>query len=523
MSHFKKTTLLLLLIITVGASLRFYKLDWGQGLFAHPDEYHIVISVNQLSFPAQMNPHFFNYGTVVIYLIYFTKLFLSSIFSQLYAVPYTLNAFLIGRFYSALFSTLSLPIIYLIAKKFMDKKYALLATILAALTPGLIQQAHFLTPESALIFFLLASLFFVLHFLQTQNTRYLPLAAVSLGLGLAVKVSAVVFLPVIFLAIIARTWPNPLHFLKLTLITFPFALIAFFLGAPFVFFDFPSFWQSFQYESGLAIGKVPVFYTRQFIDTIPVLFQFEKIYPYALGPALLVSGLTGFFLMAYSILKPTRNRIFYLSLVTCHLSLFLTSAFLFAKWTRFSSPIFPFFAIFSAFFLFKLSALKSQTIHYTLYAILLIPSLLWTLAFFSIYLRDDVRVTANKWLEENTALDATFLVEGGNTVDVPLYRGQKLSLDFYQFESNPVWQEAVYNGLISSDYFIVESRRVFANHQRLPKLFPRTAAFYDDLFSGKSGFKEIKRFTSYPLFPDENAEETWSVFDHPVIRIFKKI
>ena len=56
-------------VIILGAFLRFYKLDWGQGLFTHPDEYHIVSSVAQLSFPNQMNPHFFSYGTVTIYLI----------------------------------------------------------------------------------------------------------------------------------------------------------------------------------------------------------------------------------------------------------------------------------------------------------------------------------------------------------------------------------------------------------------------------------------------------------------------
>ena len=62
-------------------------------------------------------------------------------------------------------------------------------------------------------------------------------------------------------------------------------------------------------------------------------------------------------------------------------------------------------------------------------------------------------------------------------------------------------------------------------------MFPETASFYDKLFNGKLGFKQIKTVHSYPKlslfgfkieFPDETAEETWSVFDHPVIRVFKK-
>ena len=69
------------------------------------------------------------------------------------------------------------------------------------------------------------------------------------------------------------------------------------------------------------------------------------------------------------------------------------------------------------------------------------------------------------------------------------------------------------------------------NHQRLPNLYPKTSRFYDALFNGQMGFYQIKEFHSYPILevgswklevPDENAEETWSVFDHPVIRVFKK-
>jgi hypothetical protein len=69
------------------------------------------------------------------------------------------------------------------------------------------------------------------------------------------------------------------------------------------------------------------------------------------------------------------------------------------------------------------------------------------------------------------------------------------------------------------------------NHQRLPHLYPKTSHFYDTLFNGKLGFEQIKKFHSFPKLEvigyklevaDEEAEETWSVFDHPVIRVFKK-
>ena len=156
---------LLILIILLGGFFRFYNLDWGHGLFTHPDEYHIAGSVNQLSFPAQMHPHFFSYGTVTIYLIYFTKDLIRYLFPILHLPSSIFHPFLIGRFYSALFSTLTIFTVYNIGRTLLERRFSLVATFLVAITPGLIQQAHFATPESNLIFFLLCSLLFLLQIL----------------------------------------------------------------------------------------------------------------------------------------------------------------------------------------------------------------------------------------------------------------------------------------------------------------------------------------------------------------------
>jgi hypothetical protein len=128
-------------------------------------------------------------------------------------------------------------------------------------------------------------------------------------------------------------------------------------------------------------------------------------------------------------------------------------------------------------------------------------------------------------------------------IDIPLRAPNRLSLDFYNLdevqisssaynlEQDALAREKIIDALDQSDYFILQSRRVFANHQRQASLFPKTAAFYQKLFAGTLGFKQIKEFTSYPgidfygynlQIPDEGAEETWSVFDHPVIRVFQK-
>ena len=72
------------------------------------------------------------------------------------------------------------------------------------------------------------------------------------------------------------------------------------------------------------------------------------------------------------------------------------------------------------------------------------------------------------------------------------------------------------------------------NHPK--EKYPLLNEYYQRLFSRSGfakGFEKVAEFSSYPKislfgktlleFPDENAEETWTVFDHPVIRIYKKI
>lgn len=537
-----KFTILIFLLIFIGGILRFYKLDWAQGLFTHPDEYHIVGAVNQLSFPNQMHPHFFSYGTVTIYLIYFTKLLIQI----LNYLSFIINPFLIGRFYSALFSTLTIFIVYKICRSFMQARFSYLVAFLVALTPGLIQQAHFATPESAQIFFLFSSLLFMLKFIKQNKISNLIIASIFFGLSLGVKVSSIVFsLPLIATAII-NSYPKklftkiPILLIKqvlkklLKLISFLLIIIiittaTLFLAAPYVFLDFPAFRSNLEYEGGLALGKFPVFYTRQFIDTIPALFQIEKILPFALGPFLLLFSFIGFILATINqIIKPKKEVVI---IIIAFLSLYIPNALLFAKWTRFISPTFPFFAIFAGFLLESLY-LKNKSISKLFTIVLLTVTCLWTIAFFSIYLRPDVRITASNWIEKNFPENSTILIEGGNMIDIPLGGNfKRIGFDFYNLEIDTQVRSEIAYGLEKADYFLVQSRRVFMNHQRLPKIFPITASLYDALFNGKMGFEQIKEFHSYPMlqignwkmeFPDEKAEETWSVFDHPVIRIFKK-
>lgn len=534
-----KRNLAILAILLLGGFLRFYKLNWGEGYFFHPDEYHIAIAVNRLNFPENLNPELFSYGSFSIYLIYFSKLILQSINTG----SSVISPILIGRFYSAFFSTITILLVFLLSKQiFSKKKFALLSSFITAISPGLIQQAHFATPESILTFWLFLTLTFCLKSLGSGKIRNFILSALTLGAGAATKIVAATFFPIL---VLMPFFKNNNYSIKSifkkfisVIILLSTTLLVFFALFPYSLLDKNGFLHSMKYETAVAQGKLAVFYTRQFIGTSPFVFQLKNVFPYVLGPAVFLLGAIGLvlaitYMITTLIRKKSADKIMVIILIAFFAYL-IPNIVLFVKWTRFMAPILPFFALFAVYAIYLIDRKRgifSKFVVPTLIVVLITTSTIWGLMFFSIYKKPDVRISSTKWINQNISQNSNILTEEGNTLEVPLTSGyNKRVFNFYNLDQS-MEKDNLSQLLLTTDYFIVQSRRVFVNHQRLSKDFPEVSNFYNKLFSQELGFEKVKEFTSFPVLSigplkfeidDELAEETWSVFDHPVIRIFKK-
>lgn len=78
-----------------------------------------------------------------------------------------------------------------------------------------------------------------------------------------------------------------------------------------------------------------------------------------------------------------------------------------------------------------------------------------------------------------------------------------------------------------SDYIIIASNRLHASIPRWPQRYPATIVYYEQLFSGQLGFEKVATFESYPQFlgvriNDARADESFTVYDHPQVLIFRK-
>jgi 4-amino-4-deoxy-L-arabinose transferase-like glycosyltransferase len=531
-------------IVLIASLFRFYNLDWGDNFFFHPDEYHVASSVLKLSFPEKMHPHFFSYGTFGTYLIYFIKTIIPDFFGGRNGFS---QSMLVGRFLSALFSVFTVVIAYGLGRRIMPKykSLGLWIAFLTGMLPGLIQQAHYTTPESMLIFWLFLALYCWLSYMKINSLRWYWAGALCLGVAVGIKIAALSFLPLMAMAPIMSDWGKKKKktiahtiltwILKITA-AFAFSALAFFIVYPYAVLDYPAFLSSMRYELGVGQGNPLVFYTRQFINTVPFWFQIKKIYLYALGPPILFTGFFGLVIMIKELFGKNKNKKILLFLILAFFFLYIPTSIVFAKWTRFSAPVFPFWAIFSGYFIVKPYlgfSKRDKAVWRGIVAIFALFSMVWAGMFFSIYLQPDVRITATRWINQYLLSGSHLVVESGNMLDLPLKGGKvtRASLDFYNMENDPAIQNQLIEELVQGDYFIIQSRRIFTNHMRLPEEYPFLTNFYRKLFSGQLGFSKIKEFKSYPglqflginfSVADEQAEETWSVFDHPVIRVYQK-
>jgi len=500
----KKRFFCFLLLFVLTLFTRFISLNWDNSLSFHPDENNMAMSVLQMD-KYNLNPNFFAYGQFPLYLTFFTtpKHNFTTIILTL-------------RFWSAVFSSASIFIFYFIAKKiFSSSKFAFIFSLLLIFTPGLIQSAHFGTTESILIFVFASNIllsFLIFH--QPKKKIYLFLASLVSGIGLATKISSLILMTPIFLSLLLL-FLNKISFKKIFIKSLFIISTTLFFGiifSPYNLIKSSDFLSTMKYEIGVANGTTQVFYTRQFIESIPYIFQFKNIFPYTNGIFIFIFGLFGLFL----IIKSHKFNPYLIVTLFSSLIYFLYQGQLFVKWTRFMSPIFFIFPLLS---LFVFQKIKSKILLNFLIFLSLFPGIY----FLKTYFISDTRIQATEWINQNILSESYVLSESGNVVNIPLYDSQINvdNFDFYTLDEDQSIEKLT-DSINKSDYIFVPSRRVFKNQNN--SSYPLSQKYYQSLFSGELNFSLIKTFSkSNSLFLNsENAEETWSVFDNPTIRIYQK-
>lgn len=536
----KYLILCILFLFGIGIFFRLYNLNWGAPFYFHPDERNIVSSVSQLKFPDQLNPHFFAYGTIPIYFVFATGL----IFNFLTSCKFSLDgcnvnfeqAIIIGRIYSVLLSILMLPIIFMIGKKIKNKTVGILSAFLAIFSVGLIQFSHFSTFEIWLTFFSLILFYLSLLLMEKIRLQTIIFAGIIMGVLVAIKVSSIILLPIPAIALTFSKQSKKIKHISVSFLSFLvisiISLITFIITNPFSLLNFKSFESTFNYESSVALGTLPVFYTGEFYGTIPIVFHFQKIYPFILNPILTILFIPSFIYVSFLCLK-TKNKYYFL-LITCYLILFVSQAFLFVKWTRYIIPTLPFIYLIIAVSIDHFFQNKKRSYYYIFALLIIAISILFSFSYVkTVFINRDPRLEATVWSLKKIPSKSKILSEVydlGITTFNPYYSNIEL-FNFYELDNNSKEfdLDSLNQKMKTTNYIIIPSQRLYQTRIQHKKEFPNGNKFYTQLFNNSLGFTKIYE-TPCDLFckilyvgnTSLIFEQTASVFDHPIVSIFKR-
>jgi len=153
--------------------------------------------------------------------------------------------------------------------------------------------------------------------------------------------------------------------------------------------------------------------------------------------------------------------------------------------------------------------------------------------FLKIYRDTHPCARAKKWTTKRLPEGCDLLVEDWEDSLIPLLVEEGRQ---YHIRQNPVFMKPDYHpdkrrqildNLHNSDYVILVGKRGHNSVLRLPDRFPMTSLYYKTLFNGDLGFDLVKTFRSpTEIFSrpmdDELADESFTIYDHPKVCVFKK-
>ncbi|MBC7249384.1 MAG: glycosyltransferase family 39 protein [Anaerolineae bacterium] len=468
----------------------------------------------------------------------------------------------VGRVLVALSDTATVYLVYLIARRLYGRGAALLAAALSAFTVLQIQLAHFFAVDPISTTFTLLALYGAMLMVERRTRGAAVLTGVGMGLAVASKFSALPILaaPVMAAWLISRgsadeeraavqalAWR---HCLLACLVAF----VVFAVTSPFVILDWPNFVQAVIREQGAMVrGIADMPFTRQYRGTTPYVYFIEQQLRWGMGLPL---GLVAFLGLAWVLVRALLRRaqageLILLSWVVPYFG--ITGLFL-AKFMRYMVPVVPLFTLMGAGLLERVSESTNRQVNKSasrgfadlqicrLADLLIVATLagavLWSLAFVNgVYGTEHTWITASRWIYENVPDGSVLAVEHWDD-HLPLSLsepGANMGAHDYRHVELPMYEEdtrqkyeLLRDRLRQADYIVLSSNRLYRTIPRLPQRYPMSTRYYELLFSGQLGFEKVAEFTTYPrlgpvTIPDDAADESFTVYDHPKPIIFKKV
>jgi YYY domain-containing protein len=512
-------------ILVLALVCRLVDLDWDGGHAFHPDERALAAAIERLSFePLQLNPKFFAYGSLPIYAVKLAATAVEWIIQR--PLAYT-ELLLIGRLLSALTGALTVLLLYGLARRLYGRETGLLAAALLATCVLHLQHSHFMTTDVWLTLLVLASLGAAMAAVRSGRAADFVLAGALAGLAVATKLSALpLMLPLATAALLAsgdRRWSRRARNFVAAVAA---ALVAFSGAEPYAWLDFALFLDQVREQGRIVANAGSLPYTIQYVGTWKYGYELSQLLLWGMGPALGLVALWATAVRTRSLFRAwSRETAVLLAWV---LPYFLITGWFEVKFPRYLLPIYPLLILWAASFLMDLH--RRAGWRRVIVTALLAAHVLGFAAFLRIYGGEHTVVRASDWVYRHAPRGARILVPHWEE-GFPL-RTLQGSPDDYERHEVPLYDpdssekiQRLSEDLAAADYLVFPTKRLYGAISRVPGRYPRTSALLSQLFAGQLGYRLVHAEASRPgLFgltvPDELADESFSVYDHPKVVVF---
>jgi hypothetical protein len=563
-------------VLILGAMFRLHGLNWDGGQWLHPDERRVFFVIQDLGWPASpaealtaaspLNPRFFAYGSLPFYLLRLVASGLGMLWPVLSDAG---SLHLVGRPLAAFLDLGTVFLTYRLARRLWrhppsrssekgtaacgesrDKAWAgpLLAAMLVSCAVIHIQQAHFYTADTLLVFLVMLTLNLAAGAAQGGGWRHRTAMGLALGLALATKLTAAALVLALFTANTidassaagsgASSVNRAASVLRHTAASLAVAAAVFAAVQPYAIIDWQAFVRDTIQESRIAWGALDVPYTQQFAGRLPFLYPIWQTVLWGLGlpvGCLAWAGL-GTCLMRW--LKAGRwQDTLLLSWAGTYLA---ATGILHAQYLRYMLPLVPPLSIMAV---AMVASWSSRWLRRGGYGLLAVGGLLYGLAFTQIYAEPHSWVTASEWIYRNLPGGSTLAVEVWDTaLPLPLVLDGQLRqieefevrmLDLYAEPDDRAKWAVLVTDLAESQYALIASRRLYGSISRLPTRYPLASLYYEKLLAGELGFELVAEFERGPTWLNPRLtplpggvpsavwpDESFVVYDHPRALLF---
>jgi len=443
---------------------------------------------------------------------------------------------LVGRLLGVVADTATIAVVALIGRRLGGRRAGIFSAYFAATSVLAIQHAHFFGSEPVLG---LASALTVLAMLRLDRgpgvraaCRTGLVTGLAAGATLAAKLTGagLVLVPFALCAGLAVRHRRRADVVRLVAVAVGTA-IAFRVLYPPAFrglglWPNPQFLDDLRAQRAASAADLPP--SAQWADRFPLYDGTRWLVEFTVGPGASIAAALGIVLLLRH-----RRRLGRWPVAVMAASVLVPFAFVVRNVVtsgRYFVPMVPALAA-CAGYAVAVGMRRRQTV---VSAALLALAGLWALAFVAgVYGHENTRIAAARWVVDHVDPGSVLSVESWDD-GLPLGLAG-VPTDAYEFEQFDLWGVdsvdktlTLARQLARVDFVVESSPRVWNTVTRNPGRYPSTIRFFEALDDGSLGFHRVATFTSPPrLGPfrldTSSAEEAFSVYDHPEVRIWQKI